>query len=53
LRLLALGLTNQEIGDTLVIALETVKKHLKNIYGKLSVHNRVEAVARAQTIGLL
>jgi LuxR family maltose regulon positive regulatory protein len=53
LRLLATGVSNQEIAQTLVIATGTVKKHLKNIYGKLGAHTRTEAVARATELGLL
>ena len=53
LRLLAAGLSNQEIAQTLFIATGTVKKHLKNIYGKLDAHTRTEAVARAGGLGLL
>jgi len=53
LRLLATGVSNQEMAQTLVIATGTVKKHLKNIYGKLDAHTRTEAVARATELGLL
>ena len=53
LRLLATGASNQEMAQTLVIATGTVKKHLKNIYGKLGAHTRTEAVARAAEWGLL
>ena len=53
LKLLALGLANKEIAQTLFIAVGTVKNHLKNIYGKLSVHSRTQAVARARELGLL
>jgi LuxR family maltose regulon positive regulatory protein len=53
LELLAQGCTDKKIADTLVIACETVHKHLKNIYGKLDVHNRSEAAARARELGLL
>jgi LuxR family maltose regulon positive regulatory protein len=53
LRLVAIGQSNEAIATTLVISIETVKKHLKNIYGKLDVHSRVEAVNRAREAGLL
>jgi LuxR family maltose regulon positive regulatory protein len=53
LHLLADGLSNKEIGDRLVIAPSTVKQHLKNIYGKLDVHSRTQAVARGRELALL
>jgi LuxR family maltose regulon positive regulatory protein len=53
LRLLAAGLSNKEIAQTLVIAVGTVKNHLKNIYSKLDVRNRTQAVDRAREFGLL
>jgi LuxR family maltose regulon positive regulatory protein len=53
LRLLATGLPNQEIAQSLVIAVGTVKQHLKSIYAKLEVHNRTEAARRARDLGLL
>ncbi|MFN8483399.1 MAG: LuxR C-terminal-related transcriptional regulator [Anaerolineae bacterium] len=53
LRLLGRGLSNKEIGAQLVIAPETAKRHTGNIYGKLGVHSRREAVLRAQALGLL
>jgi LuxR family maltose regulon positive regulatory protein len=53
LRLLATGLANKEIAQTLVIAVGTVKQHLKSIYGKLEVHNRTEAASQARDLGLL
>jgi LuxR family maltose regulon positive regulatory protein len=52
LRLVAEGLTNQEIADELVIALSTVKSHTNSIYGKLGVKNRTQAVAAAHELGL-
>lgn len=53
LKLLAEGRSDKEIAQALVIAPETVHKHLKNIYGKLDVHRRTEAVARARDLGIL
>ncbi|HKB45988.1 MAG TPA: helix-turn-helix transcriptional regulator, partial [Chitinophagaceae bacterium] len=38
------GLIYKEIGERLFISHETVKKHLKNIYQKLHVQNKIEAV---------
>jgi len=53
LGLLAEDLSNPEIGRRLFISLPTVKSHTRTIYGKLSVHSREEAVARARALGLL
>ena len=53
LQLIAAGLSNQEIGERLVIALSTVKGHTSNIYGKLGVSKRTEAVARARALGVI
>jgi LuxR family maltose regulon positive regulatory protein len=53
LNLLALGLTNREIGERLYVAPGTVKAHTASIYGKLDVHSRMQAVARAQELGIL
>lgn len=53
LRLVAAGLTNQEIADQLVVTLATVKRHIANSYGKLGVGHRTEAVARANALDLL
>jgi LuxR family maltose regulon positive regulatory protein len=53
LDLIAAGLRNQEIADRLVISLATVKRHLYNVYGKLGVSNRTQAVARGRELGLL
>jgi LuxR family maltose regulon positive regulatory protein len=53
LALLAEGHTNAEIGQNLHLALSTVKWHTSNIYGKLGVKNRAQAVARARSLGLL
>jgi LuxR family maltose regulon positive regulatory protein len=53
LHLIAEGLTNQEIASRLYLTLNTVKSHSRNIYGKLGVHNRTQAIARARSLGLL
>jgi LuxR family maltose regulon positive regulatory protein len=53
LQLIADGLSNREIAEKLVLAVTTVKKHASNIYGKLGVRSRTEAVARARDLGLL
>jgi LuxR family maltose regulon positive regulatory protein len=53
LQLIAQGLSNQEISERLILALETVKGHNKKIFGKLQVQRRTEAVARARQLGLL
>jgi len=53
LELIAAGLTNPEIAKQLVISPGTVKKHADNIYGKLGVHSRIEAAARAKELKLL
>jgi LuxR family maltose regulon positive regulatory protein len=53
LELLAEGLTNREIASRLFLSLNTVKAHTRNIYGKLGVHNRTQAVVRARALGAL
>ncbi len=53
LRLVAAGMRNQEIADQLVISVATVKRHIANVYGKLGVGHRTEAVARANELKLL
>ncbi|RPI26097.1 MAG: hypothetical protein EHM70_19385 [Chloroflexota bacterium] len=53
LGLIAEGLSNEEIAQRLVLSLPTIKWHTSNIYGKLIVKNRTEAVARARILGLL
>ena len=53
LHLIAQGLSNREIGERLFLALDTVKGHNRNIFDKLHVQSRTEAVARAHELGLL
>ncbi|NMB90004.1 MAG: hypothetical protein GYA17_16730 [Chloroflexi bacterium] len=53
LRLMAAGASNQEIARRLFISLPTVKYHNTNIFGKLGVSNRVQAINRARAMGLL
>ena len=53
LKLIAQGLSNQQISKRLFLALNTVKGHNRVIFEKLQVQNRTEAVARARELGLL
>jgi LuxR family maltose regulon positive regulatory protein len=53
LRLLAAGRANQQIAEELVVAPNTVKKHVTHILEKLGAANRTEATARARELGLL
>lgn len=53
LRLLADGLESNEIAERLFIAVDTARKHIKNIYSKLGVHSRWEAIKHAETFSLL
>lgn len=53
LRLIAAGDSNQSIAHKLVITVSAVKKHSGNIFGKLNVNSRTQAVARARLLGLL
>lgn len=53
LRLLAEGLSNQELADRLFVSLSTVKWHTSNVYGKLGVKSRVSAVSKARALGLI
>lgn len=53
LKLIVEGLSNPEIADHLVIGVETVRWHTKQIYSKLDVHSRTQAVHRAYELGLL
>jgi LuxR family maltose regulon positive regulatory protein len=53
LRLLAAGKSNQRIAHELVVALDTVKKHVTHVLSKLGAANRTEAVARARQLDLI
>jgi LuxR family maltose regulon positive regulatory protein len=51
LKLIEVGLSNQEIGSKLFISIGTVKRHISNIYSKLDVKNRTQAIARGKELG--
>jgi LuxR family maltose regulon positive regulatory protein len=53
LRHLATGLTYEEIGQQLFLSLNTVQFHVKNIYGKLTVNKRVQAIEKAREMNLI
>ncbi|MBN1310711.1 MAG: hypothetical protein JXB30_04760 [Anaerolineae bacterium] len=53
LHLISLGLSNQQIAEELVIALNTVKRHTGSIYSKLDVKSRTQAIIRARELGLI
>ncbi len=53
LRLMHDGLTNEEIASKLVISVHTVKRHATNIYRKLDVRGRWQAIRKAQQLGVL
>lgn len=53
LRSMAAGLSNREIADKMYLSINTIKWHTSNIYGKLGVRRRAEAIARASGLGLL
>lgn len=53
LRLITEGLSNQEIADHLVISVSTVKRHAFNLYGKLGVKRRTQAISRTRGLALL
>ena len=53
LELLAVGASNQQIAERLVVTIDTVKKHVTHVLAKLRANNRTEAVARARELGLL
>ena len=51
--MLAAGKSNQAIARELVVTVNTVKKHVSHLLGKLGAANRTEAVARARALGLI
>jgi LuxR family maltose regulon positive regulatory protein len=53
LRLLAAGMSSTEMAEQLVVSVNTVRTHVKSIYAKLRVHRRLEAVRRAEELGLV
>jgi LuxR family maltose regulon positive regulatory protein len=53
LEMLAAGWSNQAIAGQLFVSLDTVKKHVGHVLGKLGAANRTEAVARARQLGLI
>ncbi len=52
LKLVCQGRSNQEIAGQLVLSVGTVKFHIHNIFGKLSVRDRPQAIAKAAQLGL-
>ena len=53
LRLIAQGLSNRQIGESLFLAVDTVKGHNRRIFSKLQVQRRTEAVAKARSLDIL
>ena len=53
LRQIAAGLSTNAIAERFVVAPSTIKSHIKNIFSKLDVHTRAQALARAQELQLL
>jgi LuxR family maltose regulon positive regulatory protein len=53
MRLIGKGYSNPEIASELVVTVNTIKKHTSNIYGKLGVRSRTQAIARAHELNLL
>ena len=48
-----LAASNQEIAETLVLSINTVKSHVSNIFSKLGVHTRIQAATQAHALELL
>ena len=47
------GFTNQQIAEELFVSLNTIRTHTKNIYSKLDVHSRIQAVSRAKALRII
>lgn len=53
LREIALGLSNQEIADKLNLSLPTIKTHASNLFGKMDVKRRTQAIEKAKSLNLI
>ena len=53
LELIAEGLSNQEIADALFVSLNTTKTHIANIYSKLNVKRRTQAIQKAHDLAIV
>jgi NarL family two-component system response regulator LiaR len=53
LELIAIGLSNQEIADKLSVSLNTVKTHTSNLFQKLDVKRRTQAIQKAKALSLI
>ncbi|GHO78327.1 helix-turn-helix transcriptional regulator [Ktedonobacter sp. SOSP1-85] len=53
LQLVAAGMSNQEIADTLIVAVSTIKVHIRHLCQKLDAQNRIQVIARARERGIL
>ena len=53
LRYVALGLSNKDLADRLSVSTNTVKWHMRNIFEKLQISNRVQAIALARHLGMI
>jgi hypothetical protein len=53
MRLISMGLSNQEITEMLIVAVNTVKFQINSLYGKLGTHRRTQAIVIAREKGLL
>jgi ATP/maltotriose-dependent transcriptional regulator MalT len=50
---MAEGYKYKEIAERLVVSINTVRHHTRNVYGKLEVNNRAQAIGRAKELNLL